>query len=148
MQRLGTGAAAAAGMTSPTSEDQTQCLLGPLAQLNSTDVSSKCKRSRGYTQSKHSAVYSRAELTKNLLVVLVVYESRLLNNPSCCNASSFRKTISTMPQSLLILSLLAHSGCSLFQINPPDFAMISISQSRVCCQTCSPLSSCPGLRWV
>lgn len=140
MQRLGTGAAAAAGMTSPTSEDQTQCLLGPLAQLNSTDVSSKCKRSRGYTQSKHSAVYSRAELTKNLLVVLVVYESRLLNNPSCCNASSFRKTIS-MPQSLLILSLLINLLTMDVQINPPDFAMISISQSRVCCQTSVLLSA-------
>lgn len=55
VQRLGAGAAAA-GMTSPTgasSEDQTQCLLGPLAthcaQLNSTDVSSKRKWSREYT---------------------------------------------------------------------------------------------------
>lgn len=54
MQRLGAGAATA-GMTSPTgasSGDQTQCLSGPLAthctQLNSTDVSSKCKRSREY----------------------------------------------------------------------------------------------------
>lgn len=62
VQCLGAGAAAA-GMTSPTgasSEDQTRCLSGPLAthctQLNSTDGSSKCKRSREYTQGNTTAL--------------------------------------------------------------------------------------------
>lgn len=54
VQRLGAGAVAE-GMTSPSgasSEDQTQCISKLLAahsaQLNSTDVSSKHKRSREY----------------------------------------------------------------------------------------------------
>lgn len=83
--------AAKAGMTSPTgasSGDQTQGRLGLLAthcaQLNFTDVSSKCKRSREYTQGNTTALCILKQWKKRGVLTEKGYSGGGLWKVECC----------------------------------------------------------------